>query len=484
MMKYVRLLVQNKVVIYLASRYLTYFIQFVTSLIIAVELGPYYMGIWGFILLLIQYFQQLHFGIANSFNVLYVHHRDNESECNNYIFNSLILLCYLALLVVCFYLFYLFRGINGFEKYHANQYVLWVCIIAVLQYFVQFFINLFRVKNQLNRVAFCQSIVVFLNFVCIFIFEGEQLIASLVAGYVIGNVVCVILAFTSGSIPKLAGITINISYQKEILKKGLFLFLYNSCFYFIIISIRTFISSNYAVEEFGLFTFSFSLAHAILLLLEALAFVIFPKVIGKLSSNDINEVKNVIYSLRTIYLTTAHLLIYFAMIIFPLIIGFMPKYEMARTSLNLIALSILMSSCSFGYLELMISRNKEREMALLSFLALILNFVIACVLVFILHVNYSFVIIATMITYCLFSITVLLQSQAIVGSKSIVNLLMEWFPIRLAIPYICALVLSVGNEERLVYLPLVIAILTNWPVLGQIKEMTLKLLYKPESVNL
>lgn len=477
-------ILKNKVFFYLASRYLTYFVQFVTSLVIAVELGPYYMGIWGFILLLLQYFQQIHFGVANSFNVLYVHHRDNERECNNYIWNSLVLVSCLALLVVAFFVYYLLFGISIFEKYHVDKYILWICIIAVLQYYVMFFVNLFRVKNQLNRVAFCQSIIVLLNFVCIFFFRGEMLIDSLVAGYVVGNLLCVYLAATSGSIPRLNGVEFNSRYQKTIIKKGLYLFFYNSCFYFIIISIRTIISGNYSVDEFGLFTFSFTLAHAILLLLEALSFIIYPKVIGKLSSKDIKEVNATITMLRTIYITSAHLLIYLALFFFPILIYFLPKYEMAQTSLNLISLSILISSCSYGYLDLMIARNKEKQMALLSFLALICNCVLACCMVYFLHVRFSYVIVATLITYCFFTFSAIYLSTKIIGEQSVKHILLEWFPIRLAIPYVSALLISMYEIEQLILLPLVIALLCNWSKLRQIKNMSMKLLYKPESVNL
>ena len=351
---------KNKVVVYLASRYITYAIQFITSLLIAAELGPYYMGIWGFILLLLQYFQQFHFGIANSFNVLYVHHRDNEQECNNYIGNSLMLVCYLALLVVCFYLYYVFIGFSGFEKYHADKYVIWICLIAVLQYFVQFFVNLLRVKNQLNMVGFCQSIIVVLNFVCILLFQGEALIQGLIASYIIGNMLCILLVLGSGSVPVYSKMEISVSCQKEILKKGLYLFLYNSCFYFIIISIRTIISSNYTIEEFGMFTFSFTLAHAVLLVLETFSFIVYPKIIDKLSSNNTEIVFKNIKLFRSIFITSAHALIYVALVCFPILLFFFPKYEGALTSLNLIALAILLNYNSCGYLELFIARNHEK----------------------------------------------------------------------------------------------------------------------------
>ena len=299
------------------------------------------MGIWGFVLFLLNYFQQFHFGIVNSFNVLYVQHRDEKQECDNYTGNSLLLVSYLSAMIICLYVAYLIFGFAGFEKYHTDRYMLWICVIAILQHYTNFFINLFRVKNLLNHVTFCQSIVVILNFVCVFFFKDELLIKALIAGYVIGNMMAVVLAFISGVMPNLRVISINWQYQLDVLKKGFYLFLYNSCFYFIIISIRTIISGFYSVEEFGMFTFSFSLAHAILLLMEALSFIIFPKVLRKLSSSITDEVKHTIVYLREIYITSAHFLIYLALPLFPLLLYFFPKYDGALTALNLIALSII-----------------------------------------------------------------------------------------------------------------------------------------------
>lgn len=474
-------IIRNKVVLYLASRYITYAVQFITSLIIAAELGPYYMGIWGFILLILQYFQQFHFGIANSFNVLYVHHKDNEQECNNYIGNSLLLVSYLTLLVVCFYLYYVFVGLNSLEKYHADKYVIWICLIALMQYFVQFFINLFRVKNQLNRVTFCQSIIVFLNFVCIFFFRGDELIQWLVAGYVVGNLFCVLLAVASGSVPTLSRIHFRFSYQEEILKKGLYLFLYNSCFYFIIISIRTIISGVYSVEEFGMFSFSFTLAHAIFLLLDALSFVIFPKVISKLSSLNNEEVLSTIGLLRTVYITSAHFLIYVALICFPFLLWFFPKYDGAIMSLNLITLTILMSSNCCGYLELLISKNCESLSAQLSAFALTINIVIALFLVYVVKCSFSYVILATMTTYVIFSASAVIFGRRQIGMGVSWG---EWFPLRLLIPYMVALSLTFLHASNWMILPLLLFFLLNRQQLLEIKNTSLLLLKEPDKVNL
>lgn len=477
--------IKNKVVIYLASRYITYAVQFVTSLVIAAKLGPYYMGIWGFVLLLLNYFQQFHFGIANSFNVLYVQHKEERYECDNYIGNSLMLVSYLAAMIICLYAVSLIFGFNGFEKYNAGKYMLWVCIIAILQHYTTLFINLFRVKNLLNHVNFCQSIVVLLNFACVFFFNGESLIIALIAGYLIGNLMAVILAFTSGVMPNLSSVSINWHYQLTILKKGFYLFLYNSCFYFIIISIRTIISGFYSVEEFGMFTFSFSLAHAILLLLEALSFIIFPKVVSKLSSSIIEEVKHTIGFLREIYITSAHFLIYLALPLFPVLFYFFPKYDGSLTALNLIALSIIINVNSCGYADLLIARNKENVLMKLSFFALVLNCVIALILVKVFHVGFSYVIIATLFTYFAYSFSVMLNGEGMLSRVNWKGFLNDYFPFRLAIPYFSALILSIIQLRGLyMIIPLVLFLMLNMKTIGHIKETAVKLLFKPEVVNL
>lgn len=475
------LILKNKVVLYLTSRYVTYAVQFVTSLVVAAKLGPYYMGIWGFILLVMQYFQQIHLGIANSFNVLYVQNHNCGEECKNYIGNSLILLCYLSLLVVLFYLYYIVFGISSFEKYHIKSYVIWICLVAVLQYFVQFFINLFRVKNQLTKVIFCQSIIIFLNFICIFFLDGRRLINALVVGYVIGNLLCIMLAFASGVIPKFSTIQFSLDYQKKILKKGLFLFLYNSCFYFIIISIRTIISVNYTIIDFGVFTFSYTLAHAILLLLEALSFIIFPKVIGKLSSAELDKNTSTIDRLRMIYITSAHGLIYTALICFPLLLWFFPKYESALTVLNFIALTILMSFNSYGYIDLLIAQNRENTSALLSLGALIVNCALALFLVLGLHCTFEYVILATMVTYLLFSVAVVLIASRLLNKNFAWR---DWFPIRLIVPYVIAMLISFYKLVEYSFIPLFVFFLLNHKQICEVKTMALLLLKQPNKINL
>ena len=477
-------ILRNKVVFYLSTRYLTYALQFLTSLVIAAKLGPFYFGVWGFILLLLQYFQQCHFGIYNSFNVLYVQYREDETRCKSYIANSILLESYLALLVIVVFCIYFICGDNYFEKYNADKYFIWVCVIAILQYFQGLIINIFRVKNLLNYVSICQSAIVVFNFLCIFFFNGETLIRMLLAGYIFGNVLAIVLAWASG-ILRVQGSIISKVYQIEILKKGLYLFLYNTCFYFIIISIRTIISTNYKVEEFGQFTFSFSLAYAVMLLLESLTFIVFPKVIGKLSSCNNDVVFMTIHEYRTIYQTSAHGLIYFALCFFPLLISFFPKYDVALTSMNLVALTVLMDTSRSGYAELLVARNKERQLAIVTIMALILNCILSLIEVKIFNVKFSYVILASLVTYYFLAIAIVIKGRKETeNSVNILSVIVDVFPMRLLIPYLCALFLAVCEIYNIIFLPLLLFLIMNYKESKYLLTLSKRILLNPKIVNL
>lgn len=477
-------LCHNKLFVYLSSRYITYFVQFVTSIVIAIKLGPYYFGIWGFLLLLLNYFSQCHFGIANSLNVLLVHNKDNGKLCDKFISNSVVLYIYISICIIIGYFLYKIFHLSLFAKYHADSYLIYITIIAVLQYFNMLFINIFRVKNQLNFVTFSQSIVILLNFSCLFFFTGKTLIDFLIAGYLFGNMLCLGIALLSKDIPKLKVKDISFTFQITILKKGLFLFLYNSCFYFIIIFIRTVISYNYKVEEFGLFTFSYTLCNAIMLLLDSLAFIIFPKLISKLSCNSLNEVRDCLHKIDDGYSVAANLLIYLGMMFCPIFLLLMPKYAGARIAFNLISLSVLLNSYGFGFSLLLIARDKEKHSALISIIALGINCILAMFLVDIINCRYYYVILATMMTYMIYSLLLIYDGCKLLNNSSMFNEVKIIFSYKVIIPFLVAFFVSVFDIQILLFLPFVIFVFLNFKRILNIKYIFSKMIKKPDFINL
>lgn len=454
-------ILNNKIVIYLTSRYAVYGLQFITGMVLAGKLGPYYMGVYGFLQMILMYLTQINFGIPHSLNVLLVHNKESREISDNYIGNSLLIVSGMSLLVGLFYLYYRLVGIASFERYHVDKYIIWICIVGVLQYFNTLFQTVVRIKNKLRLLAFMQSLTILLNFVAIWVFNGETLITVLVANNVLSNIICAFLAYRHGCFPKLSNVHIGKTILSEIIKKGFYLFLYNSCFYFIVISVRTIISANYAIEEFGKFTFSYSIGHALLLLSGAIATIVFPKMIDKLSSNNMEEVTRVLSTVRVSYISATYFLVFLALPFFPVLLLLLPKYQDAIYAMNLVALAVLINTNSYGYATLLIARNNEKYSAIISILSLILNIGIALLLVMVFKVSYGLVIISVMLTYLFFTFACTYAGLKMMGQFSIKRALTDTFPLRLLIPYITAVLLSIYELEKFIFVPLLLYLILN-----------------------
>ena len=477
-------LFKNKILIYLASRYGTYAIQFIVSMAIAARLGPYYLGIYGFINLIISYFGQVNFGIPHSLNELMVHHKEDSKACSNYIANSLWIYGLLCVVVLILYGIVGVFDIQLNKDYPINNYLFLIASIAILTYINSILTTVLRVRNKVNQLSIIQSLTVFLNLCVVFFFKGETLITALVGCNFASCILTAVISIFSKVLPNKEDIDISINIQKEILKKGIYLFLYNSCFYFILISIRTIISEKYTVEEFGAFTFSFTIAHAVMLLLESLMTIIFPKIIDLLSTNDHERIDHALENMRVGYVSSSHFLIYVAMLFFPLLVYCMPKYANAITSMNLIALAVLMNTNSCGYSSLLIAQDKEKTAAVISFTALLMNIIVGVILTKVFNVTFSYVIIATLLTYLYYSFMCVWKGKELLGRPRLAVVVKSFFPVRLLIPYFSAFGISVLQLEYVIWIPLVLYVSLNWRDLITLKNMTLKLINTPNIADI
>lgn len=478
-MSLLRNLLSNKIILYVVTRYGTYALQFLVSIVIAAKLGPYFFGVYGFILLIFQYFSQINFGIPHSLNVLVVHNKNNDYACKNYLANSIYLYLILSLIIVCFFVFYKFLDLQISDEYPIEDYLPIVIVIAILSYFNSLFTIYVRARNKVNAMALMQSINVIMNLLVVFIYNGEKLIYALLISLVVGNLISFFIAKKCDVFLPKSGIDINKGMLRELTHKGFFLFFYNSAFYFILLSIRTIVSSNYTVEEFGLFTFSFTIANAFMMLIDSISAVVYPKILDLLSSDDESTIIKTISILRTGYISTAHMLIYLAVMIFPIFILFLPNYSGAVVAFNFIALSILANANSFGYSTLLVARNKEKTIAIVSLVSLLINIVGGLVLVHVLNVDFAFVIIATLVSYMIFSILSVVKGASILKNVPRKIVLRDFFPIKLLIPYIVTLLVSVYGDLNYMFLPFAFYLILNYKDIYRIKELSLTIWRNP-----
>ncbi len=479
----IRLLVKNKIFLFLSTRYLTYFVQFIVSMVVALKLGPYYFGIWGFLLLLLNYLQLFNFGISHAMNVLLVQYKDDVPKRNQYVVTSFFLTGILAFLIILFAIYYFAFDIPIFEKYQGGWLVYLVCVIGICSHFNNLFMVIYRVNNRVYEISFYQSIVVALTFISLFIATDRILLIYLLFAYIIGHLLA-ILVFTVGKVATFSSKP-DMSVANSILKKGKYLFIYNISFYFIVIATRSIISYFYTVEEFGYFTFAFNIANAILLFLEGFTFLVLPKVIDRLSSPDSTAIKYNLKFIRTNFVTLSQGFMYVAMVVFPLFLSFFPKYKGTLEVLNLTTLTLLAYTNGEGYGAYLMAQNREKTISALAFTVLVLNISIALFLAVIIKTSYSYVILASLISYFIYVYFLVLFSKRRMGDEiNMIQVFLEAFPLRLFIPYTAACVMTFFEFKYGSIIVLIVFILLNYKLIGGIKDTIWKIVYKPDVINI
>ncbi|WP_292270528.1 oligosaccharide flippase family protein [Butyricimonas sp.] len=486
MMGIVSTVFRNKVFLYLGSRYITYALQFVTSFYIALKLGPTGFGIWSFILLLINFYYIVDFGISNSINILLVQDKEKEVCYLNHILSSIIITLGLCVLIMLSFIVIKYSRFDFLVKYDIDIYLPAILYIVIVRNFNKVFSSIYRVKNRLFELAFFQSIVPVLLLLVI-IFSPTNSLWYLVGAYIIGQSLALLLFIFRGQI----SIKGSISFQSVnvVFLKGFWLFLYNGLFYLIMFSTSSFISTYYSVSDYGKYSFAYSLAHAIFLFLEAFGYIVFPKIIQKLKGNDFDECKYVIRTIRSSYLATVHGLAYLAFPVFYLFCMIMPQYGNIQRILCIAALTIIPYINAFGLNTFLMAQNKEKTIAFISCASFVTNIIFLFLFIQILRFPYDLVLLSTLISYVLFTFLCSFFALKLLGeSFSLSQVLKTAFPIRMSIPYIVALCVvfffSGGRHFVLFFLPLIVFLLLNKDLLKETINMIIRLMKKPEIVDL
>jgi O-antigen/teichoic acid export membrane protein len=475
--------IRNKVFLFILSRYFTYFIQFINSLFIAAFLGPFYMGIWGFITLIIQYLNQINFGIAHSVNTLISIHKHKRWYVQVVVNTSITMLIILSVFVFVIFIVNGVLDINIGEKYNFSEFAPIVAFIGILGYFNTLFNNVFRVYGRLFEIAFSQTIFPVLVAIVLIFFKGKELLWAIV----VVNLISFLLSFGLYIIRCPIKIKPVLIWRlaKSIQIKGWHLFVYNTSFYLIIISTKSFISKFYPVEEFGYFSFAFALANVVLLLLQSFSYLIYPKLINRLANANPERVNEVLRMVRDAYITTSHLLVHLAVLLFPLLMLFFPQYDQSEKAFRLIALTVVLYTNTFGYSGLLISKGHEKKLGFIALFSLMLNIGIAYVLIRYFKVTFEYVIISTMITYFTYMHLLGKFGNRILGiNHTRIQFFNSIFPIKLLIPYLISIVVSLLDCSDIWFLmPFSFYVFLNYKKVIELKEFYRSILSNPNIIN-
>lgn len=468
----------------MGSRYITYALQFITSLIIAFKLGPEPFGIWSFILLIINLFNVIDFGISNSVNVLLVQDKNDSEKANTHIMSSVVITAGISLVAFVLYIVVVsFPELNLVNKYQIADYLPYILLVVVVAYFNKLFAAIYRVKNRLFEIALYQSIVPVLLFVAILSFS-KNTIWFLLLSYLVGYSISILVFLLRKQIP-FSG---KISFQDIGLvgSKGFWLFLYNGCFYLIMYTTSFFVSYNYDVGEYGKYNFAYTLAHAIVLLIDAFGFVVFPKMIDRLRTVD-SQTSETISFIRTNYMTLIYVLLFFALPCFYFLCRFVPQYADTSRALCVAGLTLLPYANAFGMNTFLIAQNKERILSRVSMLCLLLNVSLSVLFTMGIHVAFDLVIFATLISYIVYTFLCAWLTRNALGEKT--SFLSVWetaFPLRYFIPFLLGVLVTLFQADNLflLFVPFCVFCLLNWKSLTAVGKTLVKITNNPAVVDL
>lgn len=462
---------RNKVFLYVSSRYLTYGLQFVNSIILAVVLYEYF-PVYGYLLIVLQYIALCNLGVPYSLNVFLSLNKENGGRMESLLSTSFFIYLFLFLFLCSFFYILPLFGIQIGAKYQFEKYVFFVVLIGLLAHLNTLMSNYFRVKNRLGEIVFLQSVIPLFVFIVSFFVKGKVLLDIILWVMLLGNLVALFVFLKNSQIKSWIP---RFSLIRPILKKAFFLFLYNTFFYLILLSIRTIVSDQYSVSDFALFTFSFTLANSIILLFDSFSFLVYPKTIHRLNKADTSEVLRIMEVIKVNYITSIHFVMYFFVILYPFFVSFFPQYITTFKCFSLITMTIVLYSNCFAYSSYLTAKNKEKLISGLAFFALITNVLLALYLIFILNVSYEYVILSTMISYIIYNFILVFFAFRLLKIKMVyLSVVVSIFPVRLFFPFAILLGFVLFDAPAVVFVfVLVLFILLNkTQLLGILKTMT------------
>src|SRR5690606_26869516 len=231
----------------------------------------------------------------------------NEDYSKKVIHNGMSLMVLLSLLIALFFGIVYFTGISIGDKYEFRQFILPVILLTIIIHVTGYLSGFFRIYGHILSLAVYQSLYPILVVLVIPFFRGVELIWAMLSVNLFSFSVALIYFLIKS--PVKLGIQFDWPTVIFIQKKGWNLFIYGASFYLIILTTNTFISANYEVKEFGYYTFSYSLANVVLLLLNSISFLVFPKMLNRFASSSSEEVQRLLSTVRAVYISLSHLLI-------------------------------------------------------------------------------------------------------------------------------------------------------------------------------
>jgi|SaaInlStandDraft_1057018.scaffolds.fasta_scaffold54814_2 O-antigen/teichoic acid export membrane protein len=357
-------------------RYLIFFIQAVKGFVLAYFLGPFFLGIYGFIMLYQQYLSYSNLGIEYSINsevaVLDV---NNIIEKQNLINSAFTWTLFMSiLLMVISSVIFVFK-LELFPFHNSHEYIFIIMLLTVFGHFQKIFVNIFRIEKKLKPIILSEFVTVSSLFLIIFLFEGIDLINAILYGW---TLIVLLILFYFKLIYK-TPIRFNTSRIKHLLKIGLPLLIYAFSYYLMSLMTRTFIGVYYPTEIMGYFSIAINITTATMLGLNTITWLIFPSLIKKLEDNSLNkeQLTNYIIKVGNKILAIVLTIIVISVLLLPAVFHFLEEYKPVLFTLIILLINQLVFNATYVIVTLSIARKLHLQIALISVISVLVSTVVS-----------------------------------------------------------------------------------------------------------
>lgn len=357
-------------VLYVLIRYCTYFIQFVNSFLLAKYLGAYNFGIYGFVLLILQYISYLNFGISDALNTEYSLNANNKSLSNTIWYAS----WSINLIILLFILFIGFGIIHNypdiFLKYNFSSYGYIVIILGVVENINKLYSIFYRLHGKLFKLNIQQLLPNLLVFVGVIFMKTDYNVEYVIYTMLISNFISFIVY--NINLPENPCFCFNLYISKKILIRGINLLIYGLSFNFITIIANTLISKFYDVSNLGIYSYANTLCNAVIMAGGAFLFVFYPKILNKLGKYSINDICVFLNRIKNTYIICSDLLVVISILFIPIIPYFMPEYEAIIGIFCILMVAKMITNSIAGYSTLLVAKSKENKLTFYGFISVLI----------------------------------------------------------------------------------------------------------------
>jgi O-antigen/teichoic acid export membrane protein len=467
-------LIKSPVLIFAATKYLAFFLKFISMVLMAKYLGIEYFAMYSFTVLIIQYLSYSNIGVNYSVsNIISDYKNFDIRTISSYCSNALTVTLGLTIVILIgAFAFNFFLDIFEENEYKLGSYYIVLILIALFKQINNIYINVSRVLHKLVPINIAYLLPVLTDLLLIYFFQGEDLFFALLVGLLISNFVISVFFISRLKLDSI--FSFNQSTIKILVQKGFILFLYNLSFYLIFLSFRSVSQITFSIEEFALFSFAFNLSESITLVIGAIGFLLYPKLLNVLSREGGFEI---VQEVRLIYVNITTILVMVAIFVAPAIYIFLPEYESSYNIFVVMAIAQILVSNSFAHSIYLIHHKQEKQ--LIAYGVTSIAIVISCFLLIETFIDQSFVLsgvslIAGMIFY---NLTILKRSYKIHRiSYELTNSTKDLFCYRILVPSVILLAGATNNflNYWVLTLILILYLFLNYTL---IKEIFYKVIY-------